>query len=200
MTQLARAIRENEISIVQFVPSAMRVILDELEDTPCPRLRYVISGGEALDRALALGFKRALPDVMLGNFYGPSEAADDSAWYEVGEELPDRPIVPIGRPIANVQLYILDGRLQPQPINVAGELYVGGLGVGRGYHNRPELTAERFLPNPFRPGERMYRTGDLARWLNDGVVEFMTIRSSCGAFASSWAKSRPPSTTVSACG
>lgn len=173
MTQLARAIRENEISIVQFVPSAMRVILDELEDTPCPRLRYVISGGEALDRALALGFKRALPDVMLGNFYGPSEAADDSAWYEVGEELPDRPIVPIGRPIANVQLYILDGRLQPQPINVAGELYVGGLGVGRGYHNRPELTAERFLPNPFRPGERMYRTGDLARWLNDGVVEFI---------------------------
>ncbi len=173
MPMLAATLREQDISIVQFVPSEMRVILGELEATPCTGLRYVLSGGEAMDRALALAFRRALPGVTLGNFYGPSEAATDSAWYEVGDSLPDRPIVPIGRPVANVQLYVLDAHLQPQPVNVAGELYVGGLGVGRGYHNRPDLTAERFVPNPFRAGERMYRTGDLARWLNEGIVEFI---------------------------
>ena len=173
MRLLAEAIRENDISVVQFVPSELRVLLTELEGLAYPRLRYVLSGGEAMERVLALSFRRVLPGVRLGNFYGPTEATVDSAWYEVGEQLPDRPIVPIGRPIANVQLYVLDARHQPQPVNVAGQLYIGGLGVGRGYRNRPELTAERFVPNPLRPGETMYRTGDLARWLHDGVVEFI---------------------------
>ena len=78
---------------------------------------------------------------------------------------------------ANAQLYVLDAQLQPQPVNVAGELYVGGLGVGRGYHRRPELSAERFVPNPFRPGETMYRTGDSARWLPEGVVAGWSLAS-----------------------
>ncbi|MET0543152.1 MAG: amino acid adenylation domain-containing protein, partial [Variovorax sp.] len=173
MPQLAATLRDQDISVVQFVPSEMRVILGEEAMAHCPSLRYVLCGGEALDRALALTLRQTLPGVTLGNFYGPSEATVDSAWYELGDSLPDRRIVPIGRPIANAQLYVLDAHLQPQPINVAGELYVGGLGVGRGYLNRPELSAEKFLPNPFRPGERMYRTGDQARWLNDGVVEFI---------------------------
>ncbi|VTU14934.1 Tyrocidine synthase III [Variovorax sp. SRS16] len=173
MRLLAEAIRESDISVVQFVPSELRVMLNELEGMECPSLRYVLSGGEAMDRALALSFRRILPSVRLGNFYGPSEATVDSAWYEVGEQPPDRLFVPIGRPIANGQLYILDAQQQPQPVNVAGELYIGGHGVGRGYRNRPDLTAERFVPNPFRPGETMYRTGDLARWLHDGVVEFI---------------------------
>ncbi|WP_172843860.1 non-ribosomal peptide synthetase [Variovorax sp. HW608] len=173
LSLLAETIREQGITVVQFVPSEMRAILDEPAMHRRTRLRYVLSGGEALDSALARAFRRTLPGVTLGNFYGPSEAAVDSAWYEPGEQLPERPIVPIGRPIANVQLYVLDAWLQPQPVNVAGELYVGGVGVGRGYLNRPELSAEKFVPNPFRPGERMYRTGDLARWLNDGVVEFI---------------------------
>ncbi|MEJ8826096.1 amino acid adenylation domain-containing protein [Variovorax humicola] len=173
MRLLAAAIRENDISVVQFVPSELRVMLDELTEVDCPSLRYVLSGGEPLDRALALAFRQRLPGVRLGNFYGPTEASVDSAWYEITAEPPDRPIVPIGRPIANVQLYVLDAHFQPQPVNVAGELYVGGLGVGRGYLNRPELSADRFLTNPFRPGEPLYRTGDSARWLPDGVVEFI---------------------------
>lgn len=173
MRLLAGAIREHDISVVQFVPSELRVMLDELIEADCRSLRYVLSGGEALDRALAMSFRQRLPGVRLGNFYGPTEASVDSAWYETGAQLPDRPVVPIGRPISNVQLYVLDAGLQPQPVNVAGELYVGGFGVGRGYQNRPELSAERFVPNPFRPGETMYRTGDAARWLHDGLVEFI---------------------------
>ncbi|SDZ97224.1 non-ribosomal peptide synthetase [Variovorax sp. YR216] len=173
MPLLAQAIREHGITVVQFVPSEMRMILDEPAMHRPTRLRYVLSGGEALDSALARAFRTRLPGVTLGNFYGPSEATVDSAWYELGDRLPERRIVPIGRPIANAQLYVLDAWLQPQPVNVAGELYVGGVGVGRGYLNRPAQSAEKFVPNPFRPGERMYCTGDLARWLNDGVVEFI---------------------------
>ncbi|MBO9649421.1 MAG: amino acid adenylation domain-containing protein [Variovorax sp.] len=173
MPLLAETIRGCGITVAQFVPSEMRVILDEPAMHRRTRLRYVLSGGEALDTALARTFRTRLPGVTLGNFYGPSEAAVDSAWYELGDRLPERRFVPIGRPIANVQLYVLDAWLQPQPINVAGELYVGGVGVGRGYLNRPEQSAESFVPNPFRPGERMYRTGDSARWLNGGVVEYI---------------------------
>ena len=173
MSLLADTVREHGITVVQFVPSELRVIMSEPAMQRPTRLRYVLSGGEALDTALARTVRTTLPGVTLGNFYGPSEAAVDSAFQEVGEPLPQRRIVPIGRPIANVQLYVLDAWQQPQPVNVAGELYVGGVGVGRGYLNRPELSAEKLVPNPFRPDERMYRTGDLARWLNDGVVEFM---------------------------
>ncbi|MDM0116965.1 amino acid adenylation domain-containing protein [Variovorax sp. J22R133] len=173
MQQLAATLHEDAISVVQFVPSEMRVILDEAPLAQCTSLRYVLCGGEALDRDLALAFRRCLPAARLGNFYGPTETTIDSAWFEVGDAVPERTVVPIGRPVANAQLYVLDAHLQPQPVNVPGELYVGGLGVGRGYLNRPDLTAERFVPNPFRPGERMYRTGDLARWLDDGVVEFI---------------------------
>ncbi|MEJ8813363.1 amino acid adenylation domain-containing protein [Variovorax ureilyticus] len=173
MPLLAETIRKHGITVVQFVPSEMRMILDEPALQRPVRLRYVLSGGEALDSALARAFRAKLPGVTLGNFYGPSEATVDSAWYELGDRLPERRIVPIGRPIANAQLYVLDAWREPQPINVAGELYVGGAGVGHGYLNRPSESAEKFVPNPFRPGERMYRTGDLARWLNDGVVEFI---------------------------
>ncbi|MDM0052955.1 non-ribosomal peptide synthetase [Variovorax sp. J22R115] len=173
MHRLAATLHANAISVVQFVPSEMRVILDEAQMAQCTSLRYVLCGGEPLDRDLALAFRRCLPAARLGNFYGPTEATVDSAWYEVGEQVPERAIVPIGRPVDNAQLYVLDAHMQPQPVNVAGELYVGGLGVGRGYLNRPELTAQRFLPNPFLPGERLYRTGDLARWLDAGVVEFI---------------------------
>ncbi|MES1264302.1 MAG: amino acid adenylation domain-containing protein, partial [Variovorax sp.] len=173
MHRLAATLHANAISVVQFVPSEMRVILDEAQMAQCTSLRYVLCGGEALDRDLALAFRRCLPAARLGNFYGPTEATVDSAWYEVGEQVTERPVVPIGRPVDNTQLLVLDEHMQPQPVNVAGELYVGGMGVGSGYLNRPELTAQRFVPNPFRPGERLYRTGDLARWLDAGVVEFI---------------------------
>ena len=173
MARMAAILREQDISVAGFVPSALRVLLAEPAFAACTRLRYMVAAGEALDRALAESFFKVLPQARLGNFYGPSEATVDSAWYEVRRPLPDRHAIPIGRPVPHLQLYVLDRHLQPQPIGVAGELHVGGIGVGRGYLNRPELTAERFLPNPFRPGERIYRTGDLARWLADGSVEFI---------------------------
>ncbi|SFN54139.1 non-ribosomal peptide synthetase [Variovorax sp. OV329] len=171
--RLVETLHDNAISVVQFVPSEMRVVLDEARMAQCASLRYVLCGGEALDRELALAFRRHFPSTRLGNFYGPTEATVDSAWYEVGNSVPERPVVPIGRPVDNAQLYVLDEHMQPQPVNVPGELYVGGVGVGLGYLNRREMTAQRFLPNPFRPGERLYRTGDLARWLEAGVVEFI---------------------------
>src|SRR5262249_56869680 len=110
--------------------------------------------------------------VALHNPYGPTEAAVDvTAW----TCRPGAAVVPIGRPIDNVRIYILDARMQPVPIGVPGELYIGGVQVGRGYLNRPELTAERFIQDPFRaePGGRLYKTGDRCRWLPDGTLEYL---------------------------
>ena len=173
VSRLLRIVQEQNISIMQFVPSALRTMLAEPHARQCNSLRYVLSGGEALDCALAQQFLEVLPGVRFGNFYGPSEATDISAWLEIRAPLPDRLSVPIGRPAANVALFVLDAYQELQPIGVVGELYIGGDGVGRGYLNHPDLTAERFLPNPFRSGERMYRTGDFVRWLGDGLMEFI---------------------------
>ncbi|WP_323663368.1 AMP-binding protein, partial [Pectobacterium versatile] len=104
----------------------------------------------------------------------PTEAAIDVTFWPCQPD-DHRSFVPIGRPIANTQIYILDALGQPVPLGVAGELHIGGVGVARGYLNRPELTAERFIPDPFsdRPGARLYKTGDLARWLPDGSIEYL---------------------------
>ncbi len=161
------------VTVLQMVPSALRVLLSEPQFAQCSTLRYVVSGGEALDWALAAEFRRALPATTLGNFYGPSEAADDATWFEIDASIPTQLNVPIGRPIGNVTCYVLDEHVQPVPMGVIGELYVGGFGVGRGYLNRPQLTAERFVPDPFQPGQRLYRTGDLARHLPDGNIEYI---------------------------
>jgi non-ribosomal peptide synthetase component F len=103
--------------------------------------------------------------------YGPTEAAIDVTAYDCSQL--SYPFVPIGKPIANTQVYILDGRHHLQPIGVPGELYIAGEGLARGYLNRPELTQERFVANPFDPGSRMYKTGDLARWLDDGNLQYL---------------------------
>ena len=170
---LAREIRRRGITILNLVPSLLRALLAAPGMKAPLTLRYVLCGGEALETDLARQFLQDFPDVGLGNFYGPSEASCDSAWQDVTLPLAQRPTVPIGHPTANMRLYVLDAGGQALPCGVAGELFVGGVGVGRGYLNRPELTAERFVPDPWRPGERMYRTGDLVRWLADGSLEFL---------------------------
>ena len=110
----------------------------------------------------------------LHNLYGPTEAAVDVTYWACRPNS-QQPIVPIGRPIANTQIYILDANLQPVPIGVAGELHIGGIGLARGYLNRPDLTAQKFIPNPFgkTPDARLYKTGDLARFLKDGNIEYL---------------------------
>jgi amino acid adenylation domain-containing protein len=171
---LTAVIRQHQITTLHFVPSMLQVFLEHAEVGQCLSLVRVICSGEALPGSLARRFQQRLPGVGLHNLYGPTEAAVDvTAWACTGEKLADN--IPIGRPIANTQIYILDAHGQPAPAGVAGELHIGGVQVARGYLNRPELTAERFIPDPFanEPGARMYKTGDLARWLPDGTIVYM---------------------------
>jgi acyl-coenzyme A synthetase/AMP-(fatty) acid ligase/acyl carrier protein len=153
-------------TIMQATPVTWRILLEAGWDgTP---LKKIFCGGEAMPRELAEQLLRLGPEVW--NMYGPTET---TIWSSTGRVSSGAGRVPIGPPIDNTQLYILDGEQQPAPIGVAGELCIGGDGVARGYHGRPELTGERFVANPFRPGERMYRTGDLARYWPDGAVDFL---------------------------
>lgn len=172
-------LRENAIERL-FLPFVALQSLAEAAQTAAElptSLREIITAGEQLriDDTLRRFFAR-LPGCRLDNQYGPTEAHVVSAYLLEGEpdNWPDLP--PIGRPIANARLYVLDRRLQPQPIGVPGELYIGGLSLARGYLQAPELTAERFLPSPFVAGERLYRTGDLARFLPDGNLMFLGRR------------------------
>ena len=170
---LAELIAAQRVTTAHFVPSMLRPFVDEGGLGACPGLRRVVCSGEALSFELAQRFF-AESRAALYNLYGPTEASIDvSAWVCRPDE--DRGVVPIGRPIANTQLHVLDAWLEPVPVGVPGELYIGGAGVGRGYLKRPELTAERFLRDPFRdaPGARLYRTGDAVRWLPDGTLEYL---------------------------
>jgi len=138
-------------------------------------LRELTTTGEALILTPAIAaLARQLPACVFHNHYGPSETHVVTAYTFDGPPAQLSPPPPIGRPIANTQIYLLDARGQPVPVGVPGELFIGGANLGRDYHRRPELTAERFVPNPFaaNPGERLYRTGDRARWLPDGNIEF----------------------------
>ncbi|CAJ5207160.1 syringomycin synthetase [Burkholderia pseudomallei] len=146
--------------------------LDEGAARGCGSVKRVMCSGEALPPSLVKRFYRCLPDARLHNLYGPTEAAVDvTAWACDAEE--GGASVPIGRPIANTRIYVLDEYGQPVPRGVAGELYIGGVQVARGYLNRPELTRERFVDDPFVAGGRLYKTGDLARWRTDGSLEYL---------------------------
>ncbi len=137
-------------------------------------LKSLVLGGEALDPKWVRECLRQGTPRRLINAYGPTECTVWSVCDEVREVPQGASSVPIGRPIANDQVYVLDALAQPCPVGVPGELYIGGLGVARGYLNRPELNAEKFVPNPFgAPGDRLYRTGDLVRWLEDGRLDFI---------------------------
>jgi amino acid adenylation domain-containing protein len=170
---LAELIHEQRITTVHFVPSMLRVFLEEAAASKCVSLKRVICSGEALPFDLQQKcFSRLKAE--LHNLYGPTEASVEVTYWACRFEH-GRETVPIGRPIANTTIYVLDSRLNPVPIGLAGELCIGGVGLGRGYLNRPELTAERFIKNPYRQGknERLYRTGDIARYRADGNIEHL---------------------------
>ncbi|MGZ4032873.1 MAG: non-ribosomal peptide synthetase, partial [Tumebacillaceae bacterium] len=168
---LVETIQRYEITTLHFVPSMLQLFLEETGVEQCRSIRQVMTSGEALPYELQKRFFACL-DAELHNLYGPTEAAVDVTYWEC-ESDSTLNFVPIGRPIANTTIFILDQHLQPVPIGVAGELHIGGVQVARGYHNRPELTAEKFIPNPFAPGERLYKTGDLARFLADGNIQYL---------------------------
>jgi non-ribosomal peptide synthetase component F len=152
----------------------LHIFLDSIRSGQCSSLRHVICSGEELPATLQREFFDRLPQVRLSNLYGPTEAAVDvTSWECSPDDTGSR--VPIGRQISNTSMYVLDTYGEPVPIGITGEFYIGGAGVGRGYLNRPDLTAERFLCDPFTldPLARMYRTGDLARWRKDGAIEYL---------------------------
>ncbi|WP_423156666.1 enterobactin synthase subunit F [Stenotrophomonas maltophilia] len=168
--ELARLIRGHGITTVHFVPA----MLDAFLAAPASeglQLRRVFTSGEALDASLRDRFHTHV-HAELHNLYGPTEAAVDVSYWPASAQDRSRP-VPIGFPVWNTRLYVLDARMQPVPVGVAGDLYLGGVQLARGYLGRDDLTAERFLADPFLPGERIYRTGDVARWRRDGAVEYL---------------------------
>ncbi|MFD2169214.1 amino acid adenylation domain-containing protein [Tumebacillus lipolyticus] len=162
---------EQGVTTLHFVPSMFQIFVEEKGVERCQSLLRVFCSGEALPLELQKRCYARLPHVELHNLYGPTEASIDVTYWAC-ERDSDRLTVPIGRPIANTKLYVLDAELQPVPIGVAGELHIGGVGLARGYHNRPELSAEKFIENPFAAG-RLYKTGDLVRLMPDGVIEYL---------------------------
>ncbi|MEA2172503.1 MAG: hypothetical protein QOD00_95, partial [Blastocatellia bacterium] len=170
---LSGLIEEHKITLADFVPSMMQAFLEEQSEGACESLRHVFCGGEVLPVELQERFFSALPGGELHNMYGPTECSIDAVCWTCQPGSNER--VPIGRPVANKLVYIPDEYQQPVPVGVAGQLHVGGVGLARGYFNRPELTAEQFIPNPFssEPGARLYRTGDRVRYLPDGRIEYL---------------------------
>lgn len=175
---LRELIERERITTVHFVPSMLDAFLataGPAELARCASLRRIVCSGEELPLDLARRAVAALPAAELHNLYGPTEAAIDvTAWACTADALAVVSRVPIGGPIRNVRTYVLDDALGPVPVGVAGQLYLGGVQVARGYLHRPGLTAQRFVPDPFGPpGSRLYATGDLARWRPDGTLEFL---------------------------
>src|ERR1041384_8091765 len=172
-TYLVETIGDREITVCHFVPSMLDAFLHEGGVGRCRALRRVFASGEALWPELIRNFGGTV-EAELYNLYGPTEASIEvTSWLCRGEGL--TAAVPIGKPLANTQVYVLDEWMEPVPVGVGGELYISGAGVARGYLNRAELTAEKFVPNPYgqERGMRMYRTGDRVRWLGDGNLEFL---------------------------
>lgn len=168
---LVRLIRQESVTTLHFVPSMLRAFLETGGLGECTSVKRVITSGETLSYELQERFF-AVFDAELYNLYGPTETAVDVTYWAC-ERSGARRAPPIGRPIANTQIYILDGNMQPVPVGVPGELYIGGVQVGRGYWRRPDLTGQKFVPDPFTAGGRLYRSGDLARWLPEGSIEYL---------------------------
>ncbi|MFC5743653.1 amino acid adenylation domain-containing protein, partial [Dyella tabacisoli] len=158
--------------LLKLTPAHLKLLNASLAaDAPAPA-KTLLLGGEALVPSDLAFWQERYPDVRLINEFGPTEATVGCSTYEVVEDMRNAVGVPIGSPIWNTRLYVLDDALRPLPAGMVGELYIAGAGLARGYLNRPSLTAERFVANPFTPGERMYRSGDLASWRDDGLLEY----------------------------
>ncbi|MEQ8752229.1 MAG: amino acid adenylation domain-containing protein [Coleofasciculus sp. G1-WW12-02] len=184
---LVNLITQQQITTLHFVPSMLQLFLEEPKVNGCQSLKRVICSGEALPFDLQERFFSGL-DCELHNLYGPTEAAIDVTYWQCQRDS-NSSIVPIGHPVANTQIYILDPYLHPVPIGVPGEIHIGGVQVARGYLNRPELTQEKFIPNPFQNsfkpastnpvpyspsiGSKLYKTGDLARYRPDGTIQYL---------------------------
>ncbi|HSF42931.1 MAG TPA: amino acid adenylation domain-containing protein, partial [Thermoanaerobaculia bacterium] len=169
---LLEVMKEGRVDVVKLTPSHLELIKDR--DNRGRRVRRLIVGGEALSSALARQVEDSFGgEVEIFNEYGPTEATVGCMLHRFARSEQEGGSVPIGRPAANVQLYVLDRSLRPVAENIVGELYISGDCLALGYLNRPELTAERFLANPFLPGQRMYRSGDLVRWLPEGILDFL---------------------------
>ncbi|WP_414572309.1 amino acid adenylation domain-containing protein [Nostoc sp. CCY 9925] len=167
---------ETKFSLVKITPAHLEILNQMLAGNKVKiQTKAFIIGGETLSAKCISFWEQYAPEIRLINEYGPTETVVGCCIYEVGEQDFGENNVPIGRAIANTELYILNNHLQPVPIGVIGELYIGGAGVSRGYLNCPDLTAKRFISHPFseRPGSRLYKTGDLARYLPDGNIEYM---------------------------
>jgi|GEM_PF-1333719 len=171
---LIKTIQDNRITTLHFVPSMLNVFLDDAQVGECQGLKRVICSGEALAYEYQQRFFNCFEQTELYNLYGPTEAAVDVTAWRCERNTNSR-IVPIGYAIANTQIHILDKQLQPVPVGVPGELHIGGVQLAQGYLNRPELTAEKFIPNPIsqNPADRLYKTSDLARYLPDGAIEYL---------------------------
>ncbi|WP_242059024.1 MULTISPECIES: non-ribosomal peptide synthetase [Nostoc] len=169
---LVKTIQQENVTLLQLVPSLLEMLLGEPGFSECSCLRLVFSGGEALKRRVWDEFREVASKLV--NLYGPAETTIDVAFHCCGEkEITE--VIPIGKPVSNTRLYILNSHLQPVPIGTPGELFVAGSQLARGYWNAPSMTAASFLPDPFveNAGSRMYRTGDRARYLPDGRIEFL---------------------------
>jgi len=174
--RLLEEIVKRGVTILETVPSMIQALLDASETRGgLEKLRWLLPCGEAFTPELCRRFMERYPQVRLLNAYGPAECSDDVSYYPVPEAPSGNDLsVPIGRPVDNTQLYVLDRWLDPAPIGAPGEICVAGVQVGRGYLHRADLTAAAFLPDPFGPpGSRLYRTGDLGRWRADGVLDFL---------------------------
>src|SRR5205085_4169850 len=170
---------DRNVAVVQVVPSYLEVVLSYLEQNPrdLPHLKCVSVTGEALKKELTQRWFAAEPGITLVNAYGLTETSDDTN-HEVMDRVPDRQRVPLGRPINNVHVYVVDERLSPVPLGAPGEIVFSGVCVGRGYINDPERTQRAFVPDPYRPGQRLYRGGDYGRWQPEGKLEFLGRRDS----------------------
>jgi len=176
---IVKTIYEKRITVLHFVPPMLNAFLEYLDHSNSSNkmasLKHVFASGEALSQPLVKKFNKLLGPyhIPLHNLYGPTEATVDVTYYDCDSNF-NLPVVPIGKPIDNTQIYILDKTVKkPVPTGSVGEICIGGILLARGYLNKPELTKEKFIPHPFKQGERIYRTGDLGRWQHDGNIEYL---------------------------